>query len=250
MRKPVESGFFNTYKDDLTGKLDREYSSAQFRELFSLFFTNGIFVNYGKEFAVTANGTMEITVNEGFAFINGAWAKNAEPTSFTIPNNETAQTRVDGIFIQSSTLERNCAIVYKEGVVEPETNEATHELLLCTVSIESNSYSVTQASVTDMRPTKQCGFVGGAVQQMDVSEMYTQFAQQFTEWMEGEQERFNAWYENIKNQLSEDAAGNLQLQVDDLVTDVDNVRAEVDEKFVVVDNVPSTLEAGKFYFVY
>lgn len=216
MRKSVESGFFNTYKDDLTGKLDREYSSAQFRELFSLFFTNGVFVNYGKEFAVTANGTMEVTVNEGFAFINGAWAKNAEPTSFTIPSNETAQKRVDGIFVQSSLLNRDCAIVYKEGIIEPEKTEITFELLLCTITVESSAYSITQSNITDMRPTKQCGFVGGAVQQMDVSEMYTQFAQQFTEWMEAEQEDFNAWYAGIKGQLSEDAAGNLQVQVNEL----------------------------------
>lgn len=221
MKQVIESGFFNTYVDEATGKFDREYSSAQFRELFSLFFTNGIFVNYGEEFATTVS-IMEVSVKSGFAFINGAWLKNSEAKSFTVPSNSTTSERIDGIFLQSSLLDRNCSIVYREADVVPIINDTVQELLIYTVTVPSDASSLTQSNVTDMRPTDQCGFVGGAVQQLSVSELYAQFTQQFTEWMEAEQADFNAWYENVKNQLSEDAAGNLQLQIEALQEVIDS----------------------------
>lgn len=249
MKQVIESGFFDTYKDEATGKFDREYSSAQFRELFSLFFTNGIFVNYGDEFAVTANGTMEVSVGGGFAFIDGAWLKSSEVVPFTVPNNSTISERVDGIFLQSSLLDRNCSIVYREADIEPIRNNTTQELLICTITVPSDASSLTQSNVTDMRPTEQCGFVGGAVQQLSVSELYAQFTQQFTEWMEAEQADFDAWLENVKNQLSEDAAGNLQLQIETLEQQIE-VLEQTRPSVTYATTDPIEVEEGTLVMVY
>lgn len=223
MKQAIESGFFNAQYDEATGTYDREYSSAQFRELFSLFFTNGIFVNYGEEFFVEATNSLSINVGSGFGFINGSWSKNPDTISFSIPANTTGVIRTDGVFLQSSILERDCFIVYKEGDVTPVQSSVETELLLCTITVPSGASSINQAQITDMRATDKCGFVGGAVQQMSVSGLYAQFTEQFTQWMEAEQEDFEDWFDGIKNRLSTDQAGSLQLQIDDLDTKVDNV---------------------------
>lgn len=231
MKQAIESGFFNAQYDEATGTYDREYSSAQFRELFSLFFTNGIFVNYGEEFFVEATNSLSINVGSGFGFINGSWSKNPDTISFSIPANTTGVVRTDGVFLQSSILERDCFIVYKEGDVTPVQSSVETELLLCTITVPSGASSINQAQITDMRATDKCGFVGGAVQQMSVSGLYAQFTQQFTEWMTAEQLAFDAWFENIKEQLSTDAAGNLQLQVNDLNTNLSSLSSETANKF-------------------
>lgn len=163
MKQIVESGFFNAKYDEATQSYDREYTSAQFRELFSLFFTNGVFVNYGEEFAVKSTNSMNVTVGSGFGFINGAWIKSPSAIDIPISSNTTGSTRTDGIFLQSSILDRNCSIVYREGDTTPVNSSVEFELLLCTISVPSASTSITQAQITDMRPTEQCGFVGGAV---------------------------------------------------------------------------------------
>ena len=56
----IASGFFDAIKDS-QGEYDRSYGASQFMELFSLFFTNGIFADYGDEFAVEANGCLLYT---------------------------------------------------------------------------------------------------------------------------------------------------------------------------------------------
>ena len=214
----MESGFFDAIHDSGTGKYDREYSSSQFMELFSLFFTSGIFANYGKEFAVEANGTMNVMVGTGFAFIDGAWLKNTEDYQVTIVSNSTSNKRIDGIFLRKSTIDRKCDVVYRAGDVTPINSNVTKELLVCKINVESGTSALTQSNVVDMRATSDCGFVAAAIQQLTVSELYAQFTQQFTEWMEAEQQDFTTWFNNIKNQLTSDAAGNLQLQIDNLVT--------------------------------
>ena len=124
--------------------------------------------------------------------------------------------RIDGIFLKKDLTNRKCDIEYRAGDVTPVSNNTTKELLLCKISVGSGTSSITQAVIEDMRATEQCGFVAGAVQQLSVSELYAQFTEQFNQWMEAEQQSFTTWFNGIKGQLSTDAAGNLQLQIEDL----------------------------------
>ena len=221
----ITSGFFDAIKDS-QGEYDRSYGASQFMELFSLFFTNGIFADYGDEFAVEANGTMVVTVGKGFAFIDGAWLKNDGELAITVVSNSTSNARVDGVFLKKDLINRKCDIEYRAGDVAPISNNTTKELLLCKISVASGASSIVQGSVEDMRATSECGFVAAAVQQLSVSELYAQFTQQFTAWMDAEQQDFTAWFNRIKGQLSSDAAGSLQLQVNELASSSAN-KAEI-----------------------
>lgn len=216
----MTSGFFNAVYDSSTQTYDRDYSSSQFMELFSLFFSSGVFANWGDEFAVEANGTMTVTVGSGFAFIDGAWLKNPEDYPIVITSNSSSATRVDGIFLQKNLTNRQCGVVYRTGDITPVSNNTKKELLLYKVNVASGATSLTQSSLVDMRPTDSCGFVASAIQQLSVSELYAQFTEQFTEWMEAEQQDFTKWFNGIKGQLSSDAAGNLQLEISNLQFDM------------------------------
>lgn len=52
------------------------------------------------------------------------------------------------------------------------------------------------------------------------------------QWVASEQSDFLAWFESMKGQLSEDAAGNLQLQHDDLESKHDALQADFDKETI------------------
>lgn len=227
----ITSGFFDaTSYDEETGKWDKEYTAEQFGKLFSLFFTNGIFVNYGEQFAVTAAGNMVVNVGTGFAFINGAWVENDAAYPITITSNITDSVRVDGIFLTKDTVNGEITIEYRSGDVTPVITETLQELLIAEISVDSNATSITQSSITDKRPFDTCGFVSATIQQLSVEQLYVQFTQEFTDWMTQRKEEFDTWFEAIKGQLSTDAAGNLQLQVNQVDEKVNKTLNEVNGK--------------------
>ena len=60
-----------------------------------------------------------------------------------------------------------------------------------------------------------CGWVTGVVKQLDTTTLFNQFEAYFAEFKASYEADFETWFETIKGQLSEDAAGKLQLQLDD-----------------------------------
>lgn len=125
-----------------------------------------------------------------------------------------------------------------------------YELGLAKVYIKAGATSITQADITDLRlDTDNCGVVTDVVNTVDTSTLFAQYmawynekisefednmASKETEFdnavqtniekykksMEASEvdlkEQFVTWFESIKGQLSTDAAGNLQNQVDEL----------------------------------
>ena len=81
----------------------------------------------------------------------------------------------------------------------------------------ANQAAITQSSISDTRADSSvCGLITQLIDQIDTSE----FMQQLTTWQEEyaaeQQAAFSTWFEAMKDQLSEDAAGNLQLEIDNL----------------------------------
>ena len=81
-----------------------------------------------------------------------------------------------------------------------------YELKLAEVHIAKGVVVVTQASVTDTRAnTDVCGWVIGNTETIDATQLLAQFTT-----------AFNEWFEAMKDQLTEDAAGNLQTQINNM----------------------------------
>ena len=83
------------------------------------------------------------------------------------------------------------------------------------IYVAAGATKITQANITDTRSNNSvCGIVTGTVKEMD----YSQFASQFNGYYEGFKQSnkadFDTWFNQMKNQLTTDAAGNLQNEID------------------------------------
>lgn len=120
---------------------------------------------------------------------------------------------------------------------------------LAYISIPAGATSISQSNIENAIGTSACPYVTGVLKGMDIDNLVAQWGAQWAEWLSsntdaweafmsdntnewksfmaknknewsdlinGNTSEFETWFEHMKDQLSEDAAGNLQLQVDNL----------------------------------
>lgn len=120
---------------------------------------------------------------------------------------------------------------------------------LAYISIPAGATSISQSNIENAVGTSACPYVTGVLKGMDIDNLVAQWGAQWAEWLSsntdawkafmsdntnewksfmaknknewsalinGNTSEFETWFEHMKDQLSEDAAGNLQLQVDNL----------------------------------
>lgn len=120
---------------------------------------------------------------------------------------------------------------------------------LAYISIPAGATSISQSNIENAVGTSECPYVTGVLKGMDIDNLVAQWGAQWAEWLSsntdawkafmsdntnewksfmaknknewsalinGNTSEFETWFEHMKDQLSEDAAGNLQLQVDNL----------------------------------
>ncbi len=128
-------------------------------------------------------------------------------------------------------------------------SELVNQHPLAYISVPKGATSISQSNITNAVGTSECPFVTGVLEGMDIDKLVAQWGAQWAEWLSsntdawkafmsdntnewksfmaknknewsalinGNTSEFETWFEHMKDQLSEDAAGNLQLQVDNL----------------------------------
>lgn len=210
-----EYGFFN-YDEvvlESTGKYDREYTAEDFAKYFALFVGNGVFANPASQLmvkiATTKQTPYNVTVEPGWAFINGYWYHLQQKATLTIPVNTTAQTKYQRVVVRYNNTTREIGLTVVEAIgetIEPTRNDATYDLALAQITVKNNASALSASDVKDLRPSsKYCGYVAGAINQIDAGTLYDNLTEQF-----------NVWFEGIKKQLDGDIATNLQKQIGSL----------------------------------
>lgn len=202
-----KSGFFNA-KETSTDVYDRVYDAEDFAKYFATFIGNGVFVNPSDQLKVVPKTGLTVTVKAGKAFIDGYWYELDEDMDITLSVNSTTNTINDVIACTLNKLNRTISTVKKEKVnsVLPVNNGTTHELILAIVSVGVGVSSLTASNITDTRlDSTYCGYVGALIEQVDFGNLFNQMESQF-----------NDWFDEMKDQLTEDAAGNLQMQIAEL----------------------------------
>ena len=143
-------------------------------------------------------------------------------------------------------------------------SEAVHDLKLAEIYVDVGAIKITQENITDTRMNSDvCGWVMATVKEIDFSQVTAQFQAYFTRYQASITQEFNsymaqivnledkgaaalrdmesqfesysqqqqavftAWFEGIKDQLSEDAAGALQNAVNDLTAHIKNLATKV-----------------------
>lgn len=196
-------GFFNAnQKSD--GSYDRTYNASDFANYFSTLVSNGVFANPADSLKVNITGNTELTVSAGKAFIQGYWYVLDEDKSFSYTITNELYGKYILIKLRLSLSDRAITLVSETAsTVSVTRNNDVFELLLATLGVQSGSSKFSAKNLVDQRGSANCGYVAGFVENIDVGTMFDNYGR-----------KFNEWFANVQNQLSTDAAGNLQNQID------------------------------------
>lgn len=200
-------GFFNSENGD------RKYNAEEIGRYLQGIISDGVFADSSDSLQVMANGDMTTAVQPGRAMLDFHWLENTEP--FILQHDiGTALARYDAVVMKLDMENRCITIEVKKGtpaaapaIPAVERTDTIKEYMLGAVFIEKLATSFTQSAITDTRPNNSvCGWVTGVIEQIDTETLWAQLTADFYEW-----------FDRMKDQLTEDAAGNLQAQIDGLM---------------------------------
>ncbi len=255
----VNAGFFDAINND------RTYSAEDMNRPYRKLISNGVFAtpkgepsDYLQVFS--ADNGMNIIVSEGCALIGDKWFENPSDFMITISQNTEVLTRIDSIIAQVDKTQagRVGNIVYRKGnassnPIHPDinTDEDIIEFRLADITISPSCVSVTQDLITDCRGSEECPWVTSLIYQVDTSTLYAQWQEAYkkyytdqeaehdkyfsdfktmmSDFFNEEENAFNAWFEKMKGQLSEDAAGKIQLEIDEITTILNETKEDLED---------------------
>ncbi len=312
--------FFNSKEHD------RVYNAKDWADYFFPLFRTGVFNGH---LQVVENEGMSVKVNPGYAWIDGykyhLWNEGTWDLEIASGN----MNRMDSIVVRLDHTNKWVRIFCRTGSYyagtpvppAPEISSTIHEIVIAHVLVKAGTTRITQSMIKDTRMDKTiCGWVCGAVEQIDFSQITAQFDSFFSDyrenilnafneyvtwqddkkaeievwqaeeekqtddWQKKETDDFNAWvqdfidkweswllgetkgwqeeiidwFNNLREQLTENAAVQLQLQIgnlnnleteekEDLVSAVNSLALTYDETMAIlagVKTVTLTLSAN------
>lgn len=217
------SGFFDAV-DQGGGNYDRVYSAANFAHYFSLLVQNGVFPNpsTGMQVKASSSPDMHVSVQSGSGWVNGYYitVSDSSPEQLTIPTANPSLSRIDSVIMGLNYVQREIQLYIKSGAVSASPSAVSlqrdndlYELELAQITVAAGVASISQANITDMRSnTSRCGIVKGTIDQIDTTDLFAQY-----------DAAFQTWFDNLKAQLGDNVASNLQNQINTLKDDKVNV---------------------------
>lgn len=214
--------FFNSSNSD------RRYNAESFETWLKPFFVSGVFTG-GLQVQAQDTPDMTVKVTAGYANLDGKPARWPSDNNVTIQPASGVYDRIDTIVLRRNNTDRTISIEVVTGTASlnptptpPTRNGDIFELVIAQIRVEMGVTEILGSRITDTRPdTDLCGYVVAAVQTPDFSELFEQFESQAEEFFDTQSEEFMTWFDAMKDQLSEDAAGHLQEEIDDLSGEVD-----------------------------
>ena len=197
--------------NDVNG--DRLYDADDFMRFFAAFLKTGVVMSYKGGLRVrSAQNGMNIQVGSGSAVIEGSSYLNDADIGIQVNVASSIQDRVDSVVLRMDKNARATQLFYKPGDTTVARNDTTYELQLATISVKTNATQITDADITDMRSDfTVCGW-STPFDNINVDGIVDQYKEIF----EQKDLEFQAWFQNLKNQLDDNQASNLQNQIDNL----------------------------------
>ena len=181
---------------------------------------NGVYQNGSQ---VLAGGSMKLQVTPGRAWINGYFYRSDEAVEVTVPTAHPSLPRKDAVVLRWDLPEKVMGVCVVEGT--PANNpqppalrrdSQVYDLQLALVKVETGAIALTQSAVQDTRTDKAvCGYTQG-FDQMDFSQLMAQLDAWAEEYRTGKNEEFQGWFDTIKDQLTDNVAGSLQAQINQI----------------------------------
>lgn len=213
----ISSGFFNSVDGD------RKYNSEEITTYFEGLVSDGVYANVGEAFQVLASGSgLDVTVGTGRALVKTHWIKNDARLPLTLAAADVQYDRIDAIVLRCDLSDgaRSLTVEVKAGTpaataAAPEmlNTQLVKEMPLAFIKIPSGATTITQANITDTRPSTACGWVTGLVEQVDTGKLFLQFQTayeynlaQMQAWKEQQQAAFEAWFGTLTSSLHVDTS--------------------------------------------
>ena len=192
------------------------YSDKDFRRFYANIFSSGIIPNVDLEGNLslqvlqTETSSMNIRVGPGVDMINGGHIMNTDFKEFSVPAPLTTQERIDCIVAQWNDSTNSGDIIYKKNTTQIIRSQDIWEHKLAEIVVPANASSISQINIKDTRADPEvCGY-SSPFEQIDVGDI----AAQFRALTDSYSLEFQAWFQNLKNQLDDNQAANLQNQID------------------------------------
>ncbi|PEC22792.1 hypothetical protein [Bacillus cereus] len=252
--------FFNSVSGD------RRYKAEDWANYFNKFITNGYFPNIASNLQVMASGTnMKVTLRTGAAWINGYMYQNTTDFDLTIQTADAVNSRKDRVVLRLDHEKREIKAYVKKGTpsgspVAPalQRDADAYELAVAEVLVRNGVVVITQEAVTDVRLNKDlCGVVNSLLQ-ADTTMIFNQYwdwfvrtkqkydednttiMSDFRKFMEDEKKRYNdeftAWFQNLKNILDSNTAGNLLNEINKIHDKWNATLVELEKKSQAVQH--------------
>lgn len=259
---------------------DRRYTVDELVNYFKPFFCDGVFPNPSTGLQVFAETEdMNVTLKPGDAWLNGRMYRLFEDKIFTLDPSDSATERIDRVVVGVNYVDRIITSYVKKGTpsmepVRPELQRDAdvYEISLAEIRVGKGVIGISDSAVTDTRMDPEvCGIVVGLVDKVDTTtlmkqlekwkEEYIEATNQWTDeqerlfkawdelfksdaqnWRKNEERAFDLWLDSIKNKLNGDTAGNLQLQIDEIKSTVENLELVANK--VMYSDEATQLEAS------
>ena len=208
---------------------DRAYSDKDFAEYYKMLFQDGVAIAAGDALKIkeSASGGMRVVLSGGMAIMQGFQYINTDDLAVTVPVASTTQDRTDSVVIRHDTNAREIYVAVKQGDVTVERTDLVWELQLATIRVPRNSVNIPAGYITDKRADRTvCGYaspfeevnVSGLEDQYNalLENTYNNFVNNSTASLDASQSQFQAWFDNLQNQLDENQVANLQNQIDNI----------------------------------
>lgn len=212
---------------------DRTYNARHWADYFFPLFKSGVF---NGDLQVVANGGMSVKIKEGYAWIDGYGYHLTDALVIDLDMASGNMNRVDSIVIRLDLTNRWIKAFCKTGsyytgsgvAPAPDITTTVHEIVIAHVSVNAGVIEITQDMIKDTRMDGTiCGWVCSTVKEIEFKQISAQFdsfqeskkaelTNKMREFMSESGNEFNEWFNVLKTQLSTDAAGNLQNQINSI----------------------------------
>ena len=193
---------------------DRVYDADDMNAIFDGIITDGVFGNIGSKFTVTPGGGMSVNVGTGKARFHQIFVENDANLVLQISQSDVLLNRIDVIAIRVDKTVNgrlgNIVIVKgspSQNPVAPvlSNDNQIYEMPIANIKVNANVNKITASDIQYL--------VGRNTTPLITAPMQTISVDSYVKNMESQ---FKDWFAEIKEKLSQDAAGNLQNQINAL----------------------------------
>lgn len=199
----VTYGYFNSVDGD------RTYNADQMSEYFDGLVSNGIYESVGGGLQVLASEGMTVAVQTGRGVINCKWLKNDSVLPLDITSAHALLNRITSVVLRLDIVNRLMEIDTKDGTnassPEPpalQNDSEAVELCLANIYVAAGATSISQADITDMRPSSSCGWVTGLIEQVDTSTLFLQYQTAYENYYATMTAEFEEWFDTLSDKLN------------------------------------------------